>query len=63
MRQRPVGARTRIFAAIGLLWGFGMVLSSFVGSGSAWRGLMGVLFMVIAGYWLLARDKSPDASE
>ena len=62
MRQRPVGVRTRIFAAIGMLWGFGMVLSSLVGSGSAWRGIMGVLFMVIAGYWLVARDKAPGAA-
>lgn len=60
MRQRPIGVRTRIFAALGVLWGIGMVVSSLFGSGPAWRAIVGVVFTAIAGYWLLARDKSPD---
>jgi hypothetical protein len=58
MRQRPIGLRTRIFAASGVLWGCGMVISSLLGNSSMWRGIVGVVFMVIAGYWLFTRDKS-----
>lgn len=58
MRQRPIGIRTRIFAAIGVLWGSGMVISSLLGNSSIWRGMVGVVFMAIAGYWLFTRDKS-----
>jgi hypothetical protein len=58
MRQRPIGVRTRIFAAIGVLWGSGMVISSLFGNSSVWRGIAGVVFILIAGYWLFTRDKS-----
>jgi fatty acid desaturase len=57
MRQRPIGLRTRIFAVIGVLWAAGMVLSAFVGRSPAWTGIVGVVFMAIAGYWLFTRDR------
>ncbi len=57
MRQRPIGARTRVLAGIGVILGLNVVASSLL-SGPKWGALVGVLFVVIAGYWLFARDKS-----
>ena len=57
MRQRPIGGRTRVFAGIGVILGLNVVAYSLFGGGPKWGALVGVLFVVIAGYWLFARDK------
>jgi hypothetical protein len=54
---RPIGVRTRIFGVIGMLWGGLMVFSSLLQGGRIGTAIIGVVFMVIAGYWVFARDK------
>jgi hypothetical protein len=58
MRQRPIGVRTRVFAAIGVLWGVWLVIIGLRPSSSIVTLILGPVFIIIAGYWLFARDKS-----
>lgn len=57
---RPIRLRTRILAVVGMLFGAFMIVSAFLQGGSILRGMAGVFFMAVAGYWAFASNQ-PDS--